>query len=330
MLSRLTTERPPLARFPRRDGVYEISPPQRFAGGEEAYDATVGAADRADLLASGQGAWKLAEHYARRPLKRWLELGAGGGTCTLGLVAASSATATSKIVTDTSAVFLNIIRRKLAAADIADRGCAYATLAGEDLDQLTPQSLDAIFVASALHHVTDWRAFLAQAARALAPGGVLVIQEPFREGCLLMNLAMETALAAAWAGELSEDDRAKIRACRDSNYQLADSKLEKLGEDKHHFLIDEIAQASDQAGFARHAFHRNAHFDAFAHGQPIERVAACSLTEYLLSFLGVHHRVSDAGVALLRERLAPLLKPLDRLYLQGDGPALMACVAFVR
>ena len=40
------SERQPLGRFPRRNGVYEISPPQRFEGGEEANDASVGAAAR--------------------------------------------------------------------------------------------------------------------------------------------------------------------------------------------------------------------------------------------------------------------------------------------
>jgi predicted O-methyltransferase YrrM len=329
VLSQLLMQPDPLARFPVKDGLREISPPVRFdGGGEEAYDETVGDANRADLLANGAGAWRLAEHYARRPLRRWLEVGAGGGTCTLGLVAA--APAALKIITDTSPVFLDMIRRKLARLGVSDRGCVYATLAGEHLKRLGPKSLDAIFVASAVHHIGDWRGFLAAAARALAPGGVLIVQEPFREGYLLMNMAMEIALAADWADQLSEDDGVKIRRCRDGAYLLADSAVEKAGEDKHLFLVDEIAAASDRAGFARHVFHRNSHFYNFAHGEPIEPSMKCTFCGYLLSFLDIHHRVSKAGLDVLTRRLTPVLAPVERLFLQGDGPALTACVAFLR
>lgn len=328
MLSQLNRLRRPLAKFPCRDGVYEVSPPQRFDGGEEAYDATIGGADKADLLRSGAGAWRLATQYARRPLRHWIELGAGGGTCTLGLVAASAAE--TMIITDTSPVFLGIVRKKLAAVGVSDVGCLYATLAGEDLSRLGRGSVDAIFVASAVHHISDWRGFLAEAAGALRPGGTLVIQEPFREGYLLMNMAMEIALSAEWAKELAIEDREKIERCRDSTYFLSDTTIEKIGEDKHNFLVDDITAASTAAGFANCIVHRNAHFDAFEANAPVQTSVQCSFTGYLLAFLGIHHRVSEVGLAVLTRRLAPVLQPLDRLFLQGDGPALLACVAFVR
>jgi SAM-dependent methyltransferase len=320
--------RGPLAEFPLKNGVREVSPPQRFEGGEEAYDETVGGANRPDLLASGAGAWRLAQHYAQRALESWLELGAGGGTCTLGLVAAAAVP--TKIITDTSPAFLKIIRKKLTALGLADKSCTYATLAGEDLARLPSKSLDAIFVASAVHHVSDWRGFLSAAAGALRPGGVLVIQEPFREGYLLLNMAMEIALAAEWAAELPRDDVRKIETCRDSTYYLSDTTLEKVGEDKHNFLADEVTVASDAAGFSRCVVHRNAHFDNFGYGAPIHTSQRCSFAGYLLSFLGAHHRVSDAAIEVLKQRLAPVLAPLDRLYQQGDGPALLACVVFVK
>jgi SAM-dependent methyltransferase len=328
LLSALKKTRPLLARFPYRDGVYEVSPPQRFVGGEEAYDATVGGADRADLLTNGAGAWRLATHYGRRPLRQWIELGAGGGTCTLGLVSASRAE--TKIITDTSPVFLNILRKKLAALGISDDGCAYATLAGEDLSRLGHAAVDAIFVASAVHHVSDWRGFLAAAARALRTGGVLVIQEPFREGYLLMNMAMEIALSAEWAKDLGIEDREKIRRCCDSTYFLSDTSAEKTGEDKHNFVVDDVVASSAAAGFGNCIVHRNAHFDAFGPNAPIQLSMPCSFTGYLLAFLGVHHRVSEAGLSVLSNHLTPQLQPLERLFLQGDGPAILASVVFVK
>jgi hypothetical protein len=40
VLSHLSFQRDPLARLPWREGAREMSPPQRFEGGEEAYHAT--------------------------------------------------------------------------------------------------------------------------------------------------------------------------------------------------------------------------------------------------------------------------------------------------
>jgi ubiquinone/menaquinone biosynthesis C-methylase UbiE len=328
VLSQLIGPREPLAQFPLRDGVREISPPQRFDGGEEAYDDTAGGGQKGDLLASGLGAWRLAQHYARRPLQHWLEIGAGGGACTLGLVAA--APARTKIITDTSPAFLAMIRRKLAALGVSGEGCVYATLDGDHLDRLPPKSLDAIYVASAVHHVGDWRGFFRAAAGVLAPGGVLVIQEPFREGFLLMNMALEIVLAAEWAGEMCADDLARITRCRDATYFLSDTTLEKIGEDKHTFLIDDMAAACDAAGFVRHVFHRNAHFENFGHQEELRLNTPCTFAGYLLAFLGIHHRVSEPGLEVLRRRLAPILQPIERLFVQGDGPALLASVVCVR
>jgi ubiquinone/menaquinone biosynthesis C-methylase UbiE len=314
--------------FPYIDGIYEVSPPQRFEGGEEAYDEAVGGANRQDLLTSGKGAWSLASHYRRQPIQHWLELGAGGGTCTLGLVAAGLAQ--TKIITDTSSVFLHMLRRKLERLGIPEDGCVYATLAGEDLGRLAPGSLDAIFIASALHHVSDWQAFLYCAAHALAPGGVLVIQEPFREGQLLMNMAMEVALAAAWRGQLSQSDITKIESCRNSTYVLSDSTLEKRGEDKHNFLVDEMHEAGEKAGFSGVFTHRNASFEFFNGKDAFGQKVSCSLNGYLFSYLKDHHRVSGAGMDVLKRQLAPILQPLDHIFRQGDGPAFLASVVFVK
>ena len=101
-----------LSSYAEQDGVYLISPPQQFEGGEQAYDEHIGGALRDDLLRSGRGAWQLVTRHASRPVCTLLEIGSGGGTCSLGLVAA--ATGAQTIVTDTSPAFLQIVRRKLA------------------------------------------------------------------------------------------------------------------------------------------------------------------------------------------------------------------------
>ena len=105
-----------LSSFTRLNGVYLISPPQQFEGGEEAYDEHIGGAHREDSLLSGRGAWQLIRRHASRPVDTVLELGSGGGTCSLGLVADGPGVRT--IITDTSPAFLEIVRRKIAAAGL--------------------------------------------------------------------------------------------------------------------------------------------------------------------------------------------------------------------
>jgi len=53
-----------------------------------------------------------------------------------------------------------MVRRKMDAAGLPTQATIFATLAGEDLARLPAESLDAIVIASALHHVGDWRGFL--------------------------------------------------------------------------------------------------------------------------------------------------------------------------
>ncbi len=314
-----------------RDGdIHLISPPQQFEGGEEAYDAHIGGANNPNLLRPGRGAWRLITRHAGRPVTAWLEIGAGGGTCTLGLIAATPGV--TALVTDTSPQFLRIIQRKLAAAGLAADSVSYATLAGEHLEALPAESFDAIIIASALHHVWDWRAAVAAAARVLRPGGVLVLQEPCREGNLMMGLALDVVLSPLWpaAAALSHEDHDRIDRCRDSIYFLANSHIAKVGEDKHSFLVSELATAASTVGFTGSVFYANAHFADLADTDLSLRHGACSIVGYMDSFLEMHHRVSLDGMEKLRTHLFPVLAKLDRAFVDGDGAPLFGCMVFCR
>jgi SAM-dependent methyltransferase len=317
------------ATYPHVDGVYEISPPRRFEGGEEGYDEHIGGARREDMLRSGRGAWHLVAHHATRPIQTLLEIGAGGGTCSMGLVAASSATHT--VITDTSPAFLQIVRRKLLAAGLSTQNVSLATLAGEDLARLPARSVDAIVIASALHHVGDWLGFMRDAANCLRPGGVLVIQEPCREGNLMMGLALDIVLSPLWPKEaLGSEDLQRITRCRDSIYVLADSTIEKLGEDKHSFLITELIAGANAAGFAHTSFYSNKHFFDLADADLTNLRSSCSFVDYFDSFLEAHHRITPAGMEQIRKLLFPLLQRIDARFRAGDGVPLLGCVVFRR
>jgi SAM-dependent methyltransferase len=312
------------------DGVYLISPPQQFEGGEETYDEYIGAAYRQDLLRSGRGAWQLIRRHATLPIRTVVEIGSGGGTCSIGLVAAATP-GVQTIITDTSPTFLQMVRRKLNAAGLEARNTLFATLAGEDLARLPTGSVDAIVIASALHHVGDWRGFLCDAAGRLRSGGVLVIQEPCREGNLMMGIALDIVLSPLWPKDaLERIDLERITHCRDSIYLLADSTVEKHGEDKHSFLITELFAGADTAGFRRSYFYSNGHFHDLADTDLSMHRGRCSFTAYLDSFLEQHHRVSPSGMQRLRESLFPLLQKTDERFRAGDGVPLFGCMVFCR
>jgi ubiquinone/menaquinone biosynthesis C-methylase UbiE len=312
-----------LSAYGRDGDIHLISPPQQFEGGEEAYDAQIGGAHNPDLLRPGRGAWQLVTRHAERPLTSWLEIGAGGGTCTLGLIAATPGM--TALVTDTSPQFLRIIQRKLAAAGLAADRVSYATLAGEQLEALPAESFDAIIIASALHHVWDWRGAIAQAWRVLRPGGVLALQEPCREGNLMMGMVLDFILSPLWPKniELELSDIERIRRCRDSIYYLANTSIVKIGEDKHSFLPNELVEGANDVGFCRSFFYSNLHFADLADADPAYRRGRVSFVKYLDSFLEHHHRISPQGMSRFRESLYPILDGLDHVFAVGDGAALL-------
>jgi ubiquinone/menaquinone biosynthesis C-methylase UbiE len=318
-----------LSAFVQSDGVYLISAPRQFAGGEDTYDAYIGGSHREDRLRSGRGAWQLIAHYATRPIHTLLEIGAGSGACSFGLITAASGV--QKIITDTSPAFLQMIRRKMIGDGLSMQDACFATLAGEDLARLPARSVDAIAIASALHHVSDWRAFLRDAAALIRPGGVLVVQEPFREGNMMMGMALDFVLSPLWPrGLLDQADMDRISHCRESIYHLADSTIDKPGEDKHSFLVTELIAGADAAGFVGTAFHSNRHFSDLADADLSKRQGICSFVDYLDSFLEMHQRVTPSGMQTLRQHLFPILQRVDARFRAGDGAPLLGCMVFRR
>jgi ubiquinone/menaquinone biosynthesis C-methylase UbiE len=319
-----------MSEYPEEGGVYLISPPQQFPGGEEAYDEHIGGAHKENLMRWGRGAWQLLSFHATRAIETVLEVGAGGGTCSIGLIA--SAAGASMLITDTSPRFLGLIRSKLLASETPFDNVRFAALAGEDLRLVPNDSFDAIVIASALHHVTDWRVFLKDSARVLRAGGTLVIQEPCREGNLMMGMVLDVVLSPLWPTEaaLSSSDAERVARCRDSIFFLANSHITKVGEDKHSFLASELSAAGSVAGFNRSLFYSNFHFcDLFGHDFS-QQQGRCSFLSYLDSFLEMHHRVSTDGLAKLRKHMFPVLQRLDATFVAGDGVPLLGCMVFCK
>jgi hypothetical protein len=159
---------------------------------------------------------------------------------------------------------------------------------------------------------------------------VLTIQAPFREGNLIMAMAIDIALSPLWPAEhaLSPEDAARLDACRGSIYYLANSAIEKVGEDKHDFLATELTAVVGDAGFSRVNFHSNVHSENLVGVDLVAQCGRCSMVAYLDSFLRDHHRISPDGMLKLKTHLFPLLARLDETFLHGDGPPLMGCMVF--
>jgi len=300
-----------------------ISKPQSFEGGEEEYDLSIGGSDRTDLLKCGKGAFRLASHFTKRPIQRLAEIGAGGGTCSLGIIEAAKDA--EILITDTSPDFLRIIQRKLAANDFDHINVKFATLAGEDLLKLGTSSYDAIIIASALHHVSDWKKCIQDARQVIAPGGVLVIQEPFKEGNLFMGIALDIMLSSLWPHPIPENDAIRLRNCRASIYEMADSTLEKLGEDKHTFSVLDLIRTGFDANFENIQFYQNQHFEDLSQGELNERCTS-SLVSYFSSFLKFHHNISSETLATLESSLYPITSNIEALFKKGEGLPIMGSI----
>lgn len=103
------------------------------------------------------------------------------------------------------------------------------------------------------------------------------------------------------------------------------------GEDKHCFLTDEII-VTCSALFSEVLFLRNQSFDSIGDLEDIEAARSqagttASFLEYCRSYFLHHHKISLEGIALFDRLVAPAFAGMERLFLHGDGPAIVAVVA---
>jgi demethylmenaquinone methyltransferase/2-methoxy-6-polyprenyl-1,4-benzoquinol methylase len=160
----------------------DVSLFDRFA---RAYDAAMIPAD-GDRLAAGLA-------YAHRPVERVVDVGGGTGR------GARAVEAAEQLVVDAAP---GMLRRVPAGID---RVAGDATRL-----PLRADSADAVLIVDALHHMPDHAAVLAEAARVLRPGGVLVVRE--FDPTTLRGLALDIAEALVGFGSTfrQPDDLARL------------------------------------------------------------------------------------------------------------------------
>jgi ubiquinone/menaquinone biosynthesis C-methylase UbiE len=254
-----------LEALPRQDGFVCISEARRFAHDEEKYDAQY-ASDPGNMQV-GAGLVELLKQFGADLSGPALEIGCGTGLLSLGFAAKSPYPLT--ILTDPSPAFLRITQRKVRGAGFSEDRLCYAVLMGEELDRLPAASLSLIVLRSTLHHVLDVDAFIASAARALKPGGVLTFEEPCLEGYVLMG-AMAQFLPAVAKGAgtpLTEAQLGHVDLFVRSMAFYARRDLDKSkAEDKHLFRVDELMRSGATCG-VEFDFKSNRTYESFL-GEP--------------------------------------------------------------
>jgi hypothetical protein len=185
-----------------------------------------------------------------------------------------------------------------------------------------------IALRSTLHHILRVDEFIGACARALRPGGALVMgAEPCESGYLLMATFAQfvpTALRAAgiemrpaWLAQLQEfTDAVKFYCLRD---------LEKAAaEDKHLFNPHELSELGIKHGLQLHFFPTATFLDYAPPFAPNYR----GFSEFFFVYLQNCMRFDVEFVELIRTHLRDQLRYIEDCYRSHPGPAITGLFLF--
>jgi SAM-dependent methyltransferase len=308
-----------LAERPQEDGFFHISEPRRYAHDESGYDAHYNT-DPANMTV-GLGLVNILREHGAPFDGPALEIGCGTGQVSLGL--AASGAYPLAIFTDPSPTFLGITRGKLEAHAVSQSRYALAVLAGEELDRLPADVLSLIVLRSTLHHVLDVDGFIASAARALRPGGVLIFQEPCMEGFVLMGAMVQFLpdLAKAAGRPLTESQQERALAFAGSMAYYARRDVDKTtAEDKHIFRVDEVMRSGERSGLAVE-FLANSTFEHFAVPRE-QRRPPDTFTPFFRGYAQYCMGWDEALMARFDEHIVPHCRLIETASGGGSGPYL--------
>jgi ubiquinone/menaquinone biosynthesis C-methylase UbiE/uncharacterized protein YbaR (Trm112 family) len=186
-----------------------------------------------------------------------VEIGAGTGTLTLGLLREN---AVSRIIaTDVSQNFLRTLR-----ARVGDDPALSLIACDANEQHFRSEAFDLVVGRSILHHLLDYDVTLRNCCNMLKPGGAAVFFEPVLEGKTIIALLLSLMLRCdevMHGDAFSTDERQKIRSLilHLLKSKLAPRDREALAqiEDKYIFAIEELRATGKQAGFSEVEFFNN-------------------------------------------------------------------------
>lgn len=309
---------PWLASLRKWHGWLQLSAERAYMHAEEEYNTHYGVT--APDPAEGEGLCNLLKTHAVDTSGPALEIGCGTGFLTHGV--ARHYPGPDFLITDPSPTFLRITQEQFGPDFPGTARRHYAVLNADDLGQLPDQMFSVIALRSTLHHILEVDDFIASAARALRPGGALIMgAEPCEAGYLLMAAVAQSipnALKAAGV-EMQPTWTAKLNEFTDTVQYCCNRDLDKTyAEDKHFFSPHELAELGARHGLGL-KFFPTAIFRDFA--PPYIPGFHC-FSRFFLIYMEFCMRFDPAFMIHIRQHLMPQLKFIDDCHRVHAGPAI--------
>ena len=300
-----------LSSLPQQDGLHFASEARRFGDAEGSEEAYAGQfeVDEPYEASLHRGLERVVEEMDVERGGPVLEIGCGTGILSRGLVRLDGFGPC--VLSDMSPAFLKATRATLPAGSAPD--AVWLVLDSGDVDRVPARSCSIVALRYVLHHVLDWRAFIASAARLLKPGGALLMEEPTSDGYLLQAMASRLSRQDGDAPPAVEED---LRRFEETILWYLRRDVDKTqSEDKHLFRDSELLAACQGAGLLGR-FYPNAGLDALGAGGP----AADAFLQEFRHNLAVNFGFAGATLEWFDERVAPACEPLAVLGGHATGP----------
>jgi len=307
-----------ISTLPKWHGLLQLSPERPYAHAEEAYDTQYGVT--AGEPEEGQGLCALLQTHGVDTSGPALEIGCGTGRLTFGL--AQHYPGPDFLITDPSQAFLRLTQGQFGSGEGYPTRLHFAVLNADDMGSLPPGLFSLITMRSTLHHILGVEGFVAACARALRPGGALVMgAEPCEYGYVLMGAVGQTiapALAAAGV-EVPPAWKEKLASFTDTIRFYCRRDIDKTtAEDKHLFNPHEMADLGEAHGL-RLRFLANATFSDYAPPYQSEFV---SFSVFFMNYLKYCMLFDEEFLKLIRRHLRTQLRYIDDCYRSHTGPAI--------
>ena len=232
-------------------GAFEISAARAYMHDETDYDRQYGL-EKFPIDELTREAGHLMDICRKHGLPQGapvLEIGCGTGRISVGL--ALQPEMGHLLITDPSPAFCGIVQRKLVDLDVKASRVDFGILQAEDVALLPTGSVSLILLRSVLHHIADVDGFLRSCASVLPAGGLLVCEEPYYDGYMMMGFLgqfIEDALANS-GYVCTPKERQDVQHFVDTMQFYSRRDVDKSGaEDKHLFRADELMVTGREMG----------------------------------------------------------------------------------
>ena len=301
----------------KKNTFYAISQERRFEHDEYSYDSQY---ENELDFSSGEGLTILLKKYDVPKNGTLLEIGCGTGVLSAGLVKPNYFS--KYLITDPSSAFLEISKTKLTKAGLDLTNTDFAILNADDMISLPKSMFSVIAIRATLHHILDVEKFIKYSAKALSRNGVLVFQEPCREGYILMG-AMAQFLPLVLEKKsikLTEKQKYSIQIFIDTMKYYSRTDLDKtLAEDKHLFKVDEIMRITEKYNL-KTDFYANMNFEDFSKNKTVIEKDHFSI--FYFNYLKYYMSFDDELMSYFREYFAEYISFLEDISGNNNCPYL--------